>query len=109
MIGARLSSGASPVVEWKKAVGATPQIQTVWKPTKTGAKRKKGKKHNELGSRGPPAPKCANACELARAIPLLSLAYRAKTETGKPNKTRGVSHSGLAIYIKEYLNVKEEL
>jgi hypothetical protein len=29
-------------VKWKKAVGATPQIQTVWKPTKTGAKRKKG-------------------------------------------------------------------
>jgi hypothetical protein len=67
MIGARLSSGASPVVKWKKAVGATPQIQTVWKPTKTGAKRKKGKKHNELGWRDPQAPKCANACELARA------------------------------------------
>jgi hypothetical protein len=29
MIGARLSSGASPLVDSKKAVGATPQIQTV--------------------------------------------------------------------------------
>jgi hypothetical protein len=109
MIGARLSSGASPVVEWKKSVGATPQIQTVWKPTKTGAKRKKGEKHNELGSRGPPAPKCANACELARAIPLLSLAYCAKTETGNQTK-QGVFHTvALRFTLKKFLNVKRRI
>jgi hypothetical protein len=27
----------------------------------------------------------------------------------KETKTRGVSHSGLAIYIEKYLNAKEEL
>jgi len=26
-----------------------------------------------------------------------------------PKKTRGVSHCGLAIYMKKYLNAKEEL
>ncbi len=30
-------------------------------------------------------------------------------KTNKPNKTRGVSHYGLAIYIKTYLKAKEEL
>jgi len=33
--------------------------------------------------------------------------WNAKTK--KPNKTRGVSHCDLAIYIKKYLKAKEEL
>jgi hypothetical protein len=75
------------------------------KPTKTGAKPKKAEKHNELGSRGPPAPKCANACELARARDSLTVfSVLCENRNWKPNKTRAVSQSGLAIYIK-----KEEL
>ncbi len=33
--------------------------------------------------------------------------WNAKTK--KPNKTRGVSHCALAIYIKKYLKAKEDL
>jgi hypothetical protein len=32
-----------------------------------------------------------------------------KTSSRTQNKTRGVSHCGLAIYIKKYLKGKEEL
>jgi hypothetical protein len=31
------------------------------------------------------------------------------TSTTSPQKTRGVSHYGLAIYIKKYLKAREEL
>ncbi len=53
MIGARLSSGASPVVEWKKAVGATPQIQTVWKTHQNRGKTKESGKAQRTGLTGP--------------------------------------------------------
>jgi hypothetical protein len=33
----------------------------------------------------------------------------AKISKGFPKQTRGVSHCGLAIYIKKYLKAKEEL
>jgi hypothetical protein len=103
MIGARLSSGASPVVEWKKAVGATPQIQTVWKPTKTGAKRKKGKKHNELGWRAHRLRSARmRASSRARARDSFTVfSVLCENRNWKPKKTRAVSHSGLAIYIKK--------
>jgi hypothetical protein len=87
-------------VKWKKAVGATPQIQTVWKPTKTGAKRKKGEKHNDGAHRLRSARMRASSRARARDS-FTVYSVLCENRNWKPKKTRAVSHSGLAIYIKK--------
>jgi len=73
------------------------------KTHKNRGKTKERGKAQRTGLTGPPAPKCANACELARAIPLLSIAYCAKTETGN-RKKQGVFHT-----VACNLHLKKEL
>jgi hypothetical protein len=44
-----------------------------------------------------------------KSLALYNLTYRYQLHTSTKNKTSGVSHCGLAIYIKKYLQAKEEL